>query len=97
MIIAVALLVGFRPNATAVEWVAVLGVLVMISFARTWLSVAHGLEAKNIESASNIPMSLVFLPFLSSGFAQTDSVPAGLRAFAGHQPFTRSSTPSAAC
>jgi ABC-2 type transport system permease protein len=88
MITAVALLVGFRPNATALEWAAVLGVLVGISFALTWLSVALGLVAKNVESASNIPMPLVFLPFLGSGFVPTDSMPAGLRAFAEYQPFT---------
>jgi ABC-2 type transport system permease protein len=84
----VALLVGFRPNADAVEWIATAGVLMMIIFAITWLSVALGLKAKTVESASNYPTPLVFLPFLGSGFVPTDSLPAGLRTFAEYQPFT---------
>ena len=84
----VALLVGFRPTADAVEWVAAVGILAMITFAFTWLSVALGMVAKTVESASNLPMPLVFLPFLGSGFVPTDSMPAWLRAFAEYQPFT---------
>ena len=84
----VALLVGFRPTADAVEWVAAVGILAMITFAFTWLSVALGMVAKTVESASNLPMPLVFLLFLGSGFVPTDSLPAGLRAFAEYQPFT---------
>ncbi|HYU83911.1 MAG TPA: ABC transporter permease [Kribbellaceae bacterium] len=84
----VALLVGFRPTADAVEWVAAVGILALITFAFIWLSVAFGLVAKTVESASNLPMPLVFLPFLGSGFVPTDSMPAGLRAFAEYQPFT---------
>jgi ABC-2 type transport system permease protein len=84
----VALLIGFRPTADPVEWVAAIGVLAMITFALTWLSVALGLAAKTVESASNLPAPLVFLPFLGSGFVPTDSMPAGLRAFAEYQPFT---------
>jgi ABC-2 type transport system permease protein len=84
----VALAVGFRPTANVLEWVAAVGVLVMITFALTWLSVALGLKAKTVESASNLPTPLVFLPFFGSGFVPTDSMPAGLRAFADYQPFT---------
>jgi ABC-2 type transport system permease protein len=84
----VALLVGFRPNATAVEWLAAAGMLAMITLALTWLSVAFGLVAKTVESASNLPQPLLFLPFLGSGFVPTDSMPAWLRWFAEHQPFT---------
>jgi ABC-2 type transport system permease protein len=84
----VALLVGFRPNASAVEWVATVAVLAMIAFALIWLAVAFGLAAKTVESASNLPMPLVFLPFLGSGFVPTDSMPGWLQAFAEHQPFT---------
>jgi ABC-2 type transport system permease protein len=84
----VGLLIGFRPTANPVEWVATIGVLAMITFALVWLSVALGLLAKNVESASNLPTPLVFLPFLGSGFVPTDSMPAGLRAFADYQPFT---------
>jgi ABC-2 type transport system permease protein len=88
LVTGVALLVGFRPNASAVEWVAAFAVLAMISFALTWLSVALGMVAKTVETASNYPQPLVFLPFLGSGFVPTDSMPAWLRAFAEHQPFT---------
>jgi len=88
IVLGVALLIGFRPAADPVEWVAVIGVLAMISFALIWLSVALGMVTKTVEGASNLPMPLVFLPFLASGFVPTDSMPAGLRAFAEHQPFT---------
>jgi ABC-2 type transport system permease protein len=88
LVTGVALLVGFRPTANPVEWAAALGLLVAITFALTWLSVAFGLVAKTVESASNLPTPLVFLPFLSSGFVPTESMPAWLRAFAEHQPFT---------
>ncbi len=88
LVTGVALLVGFRPSAGPVEWLATIGVAALISFALTWLSVAFGLVAKTVESASNLPAPLMFLPFLSSGFVPTDSLPAGLRAFAEYQPFT---------
>jgi ABC-2 type transport system permease protein len=84
----VALLIGFRSNASPVEWVAAAGVLALIAFALTWLCVAFGLVAKTVEAASNLPQPLVFLPFLGSGFVPTDSMPVGLRWFAEYQPFT---------
>jgi ABC-2 type transport system permease protein len=84
----VAVLIGFRPNASPVEWLAVIGVFVLITLALTWLNVALGLNAKSVESASNAPQLLVLLPFLGSGFVPTDSMPAGLRWFAEYQPFT---------
>jgi ABC-2 type transport system permease protein len=87
-VVAVALAVGFRPSAGAVEWVAAVAVLAMIAFALIWLSVALGLAARTVEGASNTPMPLIVLPFLGSGFVPTGSMPAGLRAFAEHQPFT---------
>jgi ABC-2 type transport system permease protein len=88
VVVGVALLVGFRPDAGPLEWLAAIGVLVLLGVALSWLSVAMGLAAKTVESASNLPMPLVLLPFLGSGFVPTDSMPAGLRAFADHQPFT---------
>ena len=84
----VALLIGFAPTATAVEWIAAIGLLVASSFALTWLSVALGLVTKSVETASNLPMPLILLPFLGSGFVPTESMPAGLAWFAEHQPFT---------
>lgn len=87
-VIAVAIGIGFRPSASAVEWLAAIGVLVMITFALTWLSVALGLVSDSVETASNTPMVLTFLPFLGSGFVPTDSMPTVLRWFADYQPFT---------
>ncbi|MFB6392876.1 ABC transporter permease [Polymorphospora sp. 2-325] len=84
----VALLVGFRPTANPVEWLAAIGLLVAVTFAVTWLSVACGLVSKSVETASNLPMPLILLPFLGSGFVPTESMPAGVRWFADHQPFT---------
>jgi len=88
IVIGVALLVGFRPTAGPLAWVAAVGVLAMIAFALTWLSVAFGMVAKNVEGASNLPMFLLLLPFLGSGFVPTHSMPTGLRWFAEYQPFT---------
>jgi len=88
VVVGVALLIGFRPTAGPVEWIAAIGVLAMITFAITWLSVALGLVTKSVESASNLPMPLILLPFLGSGFVPTDSMPTGLRWFAEYQPFT---------
>jgi ABC-2 type transport system permease protein len=88
VVVAVALLVGFRPTTGPVEWLAAAGMLTLVAFAITWLSVALGMVTKTVESASNLPMPLVLLPFLGSGFVPTDSMPAGLGWFAEHQPFT---------
>ena len=88
IVVAVALLVGFRPDASALEWVAAVGVLTMTSFALSWLSVAMGLWTRTVEAASNVPMPLMLLPFFGSGFVPVDSMPSWLRRFAEHQPFT---------
>jgi ABC-2 type transport system permease protein len=88
LVLAVALAIGFRPDASPLEWLAAAGLIVFLTLALTWLSVALGLVAKTVESASNTPMFLMLLPFLGSGFVPTDSMPAGLRWFAEHQPFT---------
>ncbi|MEJ8646710.1 ABC transporter permease [Streptomyces sp. MS1.AVA.3] len=88
LVIGVALLMGFRPSATPVEWVAAIGLLTLLTLALTWLSAGIGLVAKNVETASNIPMPLTFLPFVGSAIVPTDSMPTGLRWFAEYQPFT---------
>ncbi|MCO1656870.1 ABC transporter permease [Pseudonocardia humida] len=87
-VIGVALLIGFRPSADLGGWLALTGVLVLMAFAFIWLSVAFGLASKTIESSSNVGLPLVLLPFLSSGFVPTDSMPTVLRWFAEYQPFT---------
>ncbi|WP_433824673.1 ABC transporter permease [Actinoplanes sp. CA-015351] len=84
----VAMLVGFRPGAGPLEWLAAAGFLLVVAFALIWLATALGQVSDSIETASNLPMPLVLLPFLSSGFVPTDSMPAGLRWFAENQPFT---------
>jgi len=88
VVIGVALAVGFRPNAGLIEWIGAIALLALTTLALTWLSVALGLVSKSVETASNSPMILVLLPFLSSGFVPTDSLPLGLRWFADYQPFT---------
>jgi ABC-2 type transport system permease protein len=88
VIVAAALAIGYRPAAGPLEWLAVVGLLLLVAIALTWLSVALGLLAKSVETASNMPMFLYLLPFLGSGFVPTDSMPAGLRWFADNQPFT---------
>ena len=88
LVLAVGLLVGFRPQATPLEWLAAAGLLVGVTFAVTWFSVACGLAAKSVETASNLPMPLLLLPFLGSGFVPTESLPAAVRYVAEYQPFT---------
>ncbi|KAB1914146.1 ABC transporter permease [Micromonospora sp. AMSO31t] len=88
IVIGVAVLVGFRPTAGLGGWLATAGFLLAVTFALVWLSVALGQVSKSVETASNLPMPLVLLPFLGSGFVPTDSMPAGLRWFAEYQPFT---------
>jgi ABC-2 type transport system permease protein len=87
-VLGVALLIGFRPTATPLEWLAVAGVLTATAFALTWFAVALGIVADSVETASNTPMFLSLLPFLGSGFVPTDTMPSGLRVFAEYQPFT---------
>jgi ABC-2 type transport system permease protein len=88
VVTAAALAVGFRPNANAAEWLAAFGVVLLLTFAVTWLCVGLGLSAKSVETSSNSPMFLILLPFLGSGFVPTGSLPAGIRWFAEYEPFT---------
>ena len=85
----VALLVGFRPQASVPDWFAVVGIVAAFSFALAWLSAALGLVAKSVAGANGSTLPIQFLlPFLSSTFVPADSMPAGVRWFAAHQPFT---------
>ena len=88
LVLGVALLVGFRPTGGPLEWLAASGVMVLVAYAVNWLGVAMGIQAKTVETASNLPLLLTVLPMLGSGFVPTDSMPAGLRWFAEYQPFT---------
>ena len=87
-VLGVALAVGFRPNATPVEWLAAAGLMVLAAIAITWFAVGCGLSAKTVESASNSPAFLLLLPFLGSGFVPTATMPTAVRWFAEYQPFT---------
>jgi len=88
VVFGISVLVGFRPTATPVEWLAVFGLLAALTFALTWLAVAFGLVSKTPEGASNLPLPLTLLPLIGSGFVPTDSMSSGLRWFAEYQPFT---------
>ncbi len=88
LVLAAALAMGYRPDADALGWVALAGLLVLLALALNWLSVGMGLNARSVESASNAPMILLLLPFLGSGFVPVETMPAGVRWFAEHQPFT---------
>ncbi len=86
--IGVALALGYRPDAGVADWLGVVGIVLLFALALTWLTVALGVLADSVETASNTPMPLVLLPFLGSGFVPTDSMPVGVRWFAEYQPFT---------
>ncbi|MEU4085478.1 ABC transporter permease [Streptomyces aureus] len=88
LVVAFALAIGFRSDATPLEWLAAAGLLTAIAFAVTWLSAALGLISKTVESASNKPLLVQFLPFLGSAFVPAGSMSPGLRWFAENQPFT---------
>ncbi|MGA4838475.1 ABC transporter permease [Streptomyces sp. G45] len=88
LVIGVALAVGFRPNANVVEWLAAIGMLVLLAFALSWVSAAMGLGSDSVETASNAPMPLTFLPFLGSAVVRPESMPTVLEWFAKYQPFT---------
>lgn len=88
VVLGVGLLVGFRPHASLVGWLAAAALLVGASLGVAWMSVACGLLSRTVESASNYPLPFLMLPFLGSGFVPTQSMPAGLSWFAHNQPFT---------
>ncbi|WP_380165860.1 ABC transporter permease [Jannaschia sp. R86511] len=88
LVLVVGLLVGFRPTAGVGEWLALAGLLVLVSYGVNWLGVAMGMQARSVETASNLPLVLTLLPMLGSGFVPTGSMPTALRWFAENQPFT---------
>ncbi|PWR05108.1 ABC transporter permease [Micromonospora acroterricola] len=88
LVVLVALLMGFRSGAGVLAWLAVAGILVLLTLALTWVAVIPGLSAKSIEGASAFSYPLIFLPFISSAFVPTDTMPGPVRAFAEHQPVT---------
>ena len=88
VIVLVALLMGFRSPAGVLNWLAVAGILALFALALTWLAVIAGLSAKSMDGAIAFSYPLIFLPFISSAFVPTETMPGVVRAFAQHQPVT---------
>jgi ABC-2 type transport system permease protein len=88
VVVGVALLMGFRSGAGVAAWLAVAGILILFTLALTWVAVIPGLTAKSVDGAAAFAYPLIFLPFISSAFVPTDTMPGPVRAFAEHQPVT---------
>lgn len=88
VLLALTLLLGYRPQADPLHWLGFAGLVLLAGFALSWLAVAFGLFAKRPDTASNLPLVLMILPLLSGGFVPTDSLPGWLQGFAQYQPFT---------
>jgi ABC-2 type transport system permease protein len=87
-IVLVALLMGFRSSAGVLAWLAVAGILLLFTLTLTWIAVIAGLSAKSTDGAAAFSYPIIFLPFVSSAFVPTASMPAPVRAFAENQPVT---------
>ena len=88
VVLAVALVMGFRSSAGVGAWLGVVGILALLTLALTWLAVIPGLTASSVDGASAFSYPLIFLPFLSSAFVPTDTMPGPVRWFAERQPVT---------
>ncbi|WP_027630503.1 ABC transporter permease [Ruminiclostridium cellobioparum] len=88
IIILVALIMGFRSSAGVLSWLAVAGILALFTLALTWIAAIAGLSAKSVDGAGAFSYPLIFLPFISSAFVPTDSMPPVVHAFAENQPVT---------
>lgn len=88
VVVLVALVMGFRSSAGVLSWLAVVGILVLVTLALTWIAVIPGLTATTVDGASAFSYPLIFLPFVSSAFVPTDTMPGPVRWFAEHQPTT---------
>jgi ABC-2 type transport system permease protein len=88
IIILVGLLMGFRSSAGVLAWLAIAGILVLFTLALTWVAMIAGLAASSTDGATAFSYPLIFLPFISSAFVPTDTMPGPVRAFAENQPVT---------
>jgi len=88
VVVLVALLMGFRSGASVAAWLAVAGILIVFTLALTWLAVIAGLSAKSVDGAGAFAYPLIFLPFVSSAFVPTATMPGPVRWFATYQPVT---------
>lgn len=88
IVVLVAFALGFRSSAEIASWLAIIGILVLLTLALTWVAVIAGLVAKTVDGATTFSYPLIFLPFLSSSFVPTETMPKALRIFAENQPVT---------
>ena len=88
IVVLIALPMGFRSGAGALAWLAILGIIVLLTLALTWIAVIAGLSAKSPDGAGAFAYPLIFLPFISSAFVPTRTMPGPVRAFANNQPMT---------
>jgi ABC-2 type transport system permease protein len=88
VIILVALIMGFRSSAGVLSWLAVAGILALFTLALTWIAAIAGLSATSVDGAGAFAYPIIFLPFISSAFVPTETMPSGVRAFAENQPVT---------
>ncbi|KQU68153.1 ABC transporter permease [Phycicoccus sp. Root563] len=88
LVVAVALVMGFRSGAGVLAWLGVLAIMVLFTLALTWLAVIPGLTARSVDGVSGFSYPLIFLPFISSAFVPTAGMPGPVRWFAEHQPVT---------
>ncbi|MFN8516210.1 MAG: ABC transporter permease [Thermomicrobiales bacterium] len=88
VIVLVALIMGFRSSAGVLAWLAVAGILLLFTLALTWIAVIPGMTAQSVDGAAAFAYPLIFLPFISSAFVPTATMPRPVRAFAEHQPVT---------
>jgi ABC-2 type transport system permease protein len=88
LVIAAGLLIGWRPTASALDWLAALGMVLLFITAISWLAAAVGLLARSAEAATAFTMVLMFVPYVSTAFVPADTMPTALADFARHQPFT---------
>jgi ABC-2 type transport system permease protein len=88
IVVLASLAMGFRPSASAGEWLAAIGLLLLYVLALSWLAAGLGVIARSVESASTLSFFMLFLPYLSSAFVQPETMPSWLRPTSEHQPIT---------
>jgi ABC-2 type transport system permease protein len=88
VVLVVAVVIGFRSGASVLAWLGIAGLLMLFTLGLTWLAIGAGLSARTMEGASAFAYPLIFLPFVSSAFVPTETMPTVVQAFAEHQPVT---------
>ncbi|HYG83958.1 MAG TPA: ABC transporter permease [Verrucomicrobiae bacterium] len=88
LVFVVALVIGFRPDATPLEWLIVAGLLLLVIFMLTWIAIIFGLIAKSVEAAAAVSFVVMFLPYISSAFVPVNTLPEWLHGVAQYQPIT---------